>query len=67
MANKHVTNPCGNSGMAVREEDLEKAALNHKGILKGHCWLCNQSKVTINKKTGLYRKHPTPSTNNERS
>ena len=60
MANKHVVNPCDNSGKfegleAVRA-DLEAIAPDNKGVLKTTCPVCNNM-ATVNKKTLVFRKH----------
>ena len=53
MANKHVLNPCTNSGMKPDEADI---TINAKGTKKALCRACNRVE-TVNKKNGLFRKH----------
>lgn len=59
MANKHVLNPCKNSGTKVSEKDMAEAKVDAKGVTKAYCELCWDN-VTVNKKTKLYRKHQIP-------
>ena len=60
MANKHVINPCENSGKFEGLEevraDVESIAPDNKGVLKTKCPVCG-NEATVNKKTMVFRKH----------
>lgn len=60
MANKHVVNPCDNSGKAEGLEEVISGvmAIAHgpKGVQKALCPVCNNM-VTVNKKSLVFRKH----------
>ena len=56
MANKHVTNPCSNSGVAVADEHLSAATITAKGVTQAFCPACD-GPATVNKKNKAYRKH----------
>lgn len=64
MANKHVINPCDNSGKAEgifvdadpATSDIRDVKTNAKGVLKLECPVCG-NEATVNKKTLVFRKH----------
>lgn len=53
MANKHVVNPCDNSG---KSEGIGPDAVPTVGVWKAECPVCG-NKATVNKKSLVFRKH----------
>lgn len=57
MANKHVLNPCANSGKPVSPERMaDTYNVKKSGVLKAFCPECGDA-ATVSKKFGTYRKH----------
>lgn len=57
MANKHVLNPCANSGKQVSPEQMANSYnVKKNGVLKAFCPECGDA-ATVSKKYGTYRKH----------